>query len=48
PDQRKLEALRKLPAEIVQSLSREEIKALLYSDEWADSLQEKLNDYLVD
>jgi len=48
PDQRKLEALRKLPAEIVQSLSREEIKAFLYSDEWPDSLQEKLKDYLVD
>jgi hypothetical protein len=44
----KLQALRNLPAEVVKSLTKEEMNAFLFKDEWPDSLQEKLKDYLVD
>jgi hypothetical protein len=48
PDLKRLEALRKLPREVTQSLSKQEIKAFLEDDEWPDSLKDKLKDYLVD
>ena len=47
-DSQRLEAFRNLPEDIVKLLSKEEVKAFLYDDEWPDSLREKLKDYLVD
>jgi hypothetical protein len=43
-----MEALRELPAEIMRSLTKEEISAFLYEDVWPDSLQEKLRDFMVE
>ena len=48
PDPAKMQALRSLPLEVKQSLTREEADAFLYDDVWPDSLLEKLKDYLVD
>ena len=48
PDPVKLEALRNLPKEVMQSLTKLEINAFLHSHEWPDSLKEKLKDYIVD
>ena len=45
-DSKRLEALRSLPKEVLDTLTREEVKAFLYLDEWPDSLREKLKDYL--
>lgn len=47
-DATRLEVLRRMPKEIVDKLTQEEIKIFLYQDEWPDSLREKLKDYLVD
>jgi hypothetical protein len=44
----RMEALRELPAEIMRSLTKEEIRAFLYEDVWPDSLQEKLRDFTVE
>jgi hypothetical protein len=48
PDPGKMEALRSLPLEIKQSLTKEEVDAFLYEETWPDSLLEKLKDFLVD
>ncbi|MBW1742190.1 MAG: hypothetical protein JRJ47_02010 [Deltaproteobacteria bacterium] len=48
PDPEKMQALRNLPLEVKQSLTKEEADAFLYDEEWPDSLLEKLKDYLVD
>jgi len=32
----------------MESLTKEEMDAILYEDKWPDSLQEKLKDFLVD
>jgi hypothetical protein len=48
PDPTKMRALRSLPVEIKQTLTKEEVDAFLYKKEWPDSLREKLKDYLVD
>jgi hypothetical protein len=48
PDPEKMEALRSLPIEVKQSLTKEEADAFLYDDVWPDSLIEKLKDYMVD
>lgn len=48
PDPGKMQALRSLPLEVKQSLTREEADAFLYNEVWPDSLLEKLKDYLVD
>lgn len=48
PDPVKMQALRSLPIEIKQQLTREEADAFLYEDVWPDSLREKLKNYLVD
>jgi hypothetical protein len=48
PDPAKMQALRNLPLEIKQSLTREEADAFLYEETWPDSLLEKLKDYIVD
>ncbi len=48
PDPAKLAALRSLPMEIVDSLTKEELHAFLYEDVWPNSLQKKLKDYVVE
>ena len=48
PDLKRLEALRKLPRKVTQSLTKREVKAFLEDEEWPDSLKKKLKDYLVD
>ncbi len=45
-DSKRVEALRKLPKEVLDRMTREEVKAFLYKDEWPDSLRDKLKDYL--
>jgi hypothetical protein len=47
-DTKRLEAFRNLPADIVKLLTKEEVQAFFYDDEWPDSMREKLKDYLVD
>ena len=46
PDPKKMEVLRNFPMEIMKRLTKEEIRAFLFDEEWPDSLQEKLKDYL--
>jgi hypothetical protein len=48
PAAERLAAFRDLPAEILEKLTKEEVKTFLYDDEWPDSLREKLEDYLTD
>ena len=48
PDPRRVEAIRNLPKEIMQSLTREEVYAFLHEDVWPDTLREKLKDYMFD
>jgi len=47
PDPARLELVKNLPKEILQSLTKEEVKLLLSEDEWPESLQEKLKAYAV-
>jgi hypothetical protein len=47
-DPEKMQALRSLPLEIKQSLTKEEVNAFLNDEVWPDSLRDKLKDYLVD
>ena len=44
----KMRALRMLPLEIKQSLTKEEVDAFLHTEVWPDSLKEKLKDYIID
>ena len=48
PDPVRMRALRNLPLEVKQVLTKEEVDAFLYEDVWPDSLKGKLKDYLVD
>lgn len=48
PDPDRVVALRSLPKEIAESFTKEELDAFLYEDVWPDSLQEKLNAYIVE
>ncbi len=48
PDPERLEALRRLPRELLDRLTKDEVKAFLYERHWPDSLKEKLGSYLVD
>ena len=48
PDPLRLEALRNLPKKVLHSLTKEEIQAFVRSDEWPESLKEKLKDYMAD
>jgi hypothetical protein len=48
PDPARLEALRNLPKDVMQSLSKEEVNAFLFEDEWPNSLKEKLKNYMID
>lgn len=47
PNEKRLEALRRLPREILDKLSKEEVRSFLHDDDWPDSLKEKLGNYLV-
>jgi len=47
PDPARLELVKNLPKEVLQSLTKEEVKAILYDDQWPDSLQDKLKDFVV-
>ena len=42
----RMEVLRELPAEIMRSLTKDEVKAFLFDKVWPDSLSEKLKEYL--
>jgi hypothetical protein len=48
PAANRLAAFRDLPVDVLKKLTKEEVKAFLYADEWPDSLREKLRDYLTD
>jgi hypothetical protein len=48
PDPAKMQALRNLPVEVKQSLTKEEADAFLYEETWPDSLLEKLKAYIVE
>lgn len=48
PVPERLEAMRRLPKEVLDRLTKEEVKAFLYDEDWPDSLKEKLGSYLVD
>jgi hypothetical protein len=45
-DADRLRALRALPEEIINLLTKQEINDFLYKDVWPNSLKEKLKDYL--
>ena len=46
PSPERVKVLQNLPKEIVEQLSKEEVKAFLFDDEWPDSLQNKLKDFI--
>ena len=48
PDPQRMEAFRNLPSEIMELLTKEDIRAFLFDEVWPDSLRTKLKDYLVD
>ena len=47
PDPSRLEMVKNLPKEVLQSLTKEDLRILLSEEEWPESLNEKLKDYLV-
>ncbi|MBM4129140.1 MAG: hypothetical protein FJ243_03355 [Nitrospira sp.] len=48
PDPARIHFLRSLPLRIIQSLTKEDVNAILFEDVWPDSLKEKLKDYIVE
>jgi len=46
PDPGRLDLVRRLPKEVMETLTKEELKAMLHDDEWPDSLKEKLKEYM--
>jgi hypothetical protein len=48
PDPARVQALRMLPLEIKELITKEEANAFLFEDVWPDSLKEKLKDYIVE
>lgn len=46
PDPKRLELVKRLPKEVLDTLSKDEIRAMLQEDEWPESLKEKLKDFL--
>ena len=46
PSPERVKVLQHLPKEIVEQLTKEEVKAFLFDDEWPHSLQNKLKDFL--
>lgn len=47
PDPERKGALESLPPHIRDSLTEEEVDLFLYSEEWPDSLFEKMNEFIV-
>ena len=47
PDPVRIKFLRSLPPKIIQSLTKEDVNAILFEDVWPDSLKEKLGMSLV-
>ena len=47
-DPARVQALRMLPLEIKELITKEEANAFLFEDVWPDSLREKLKDYIVE
>jgi len=47
PDPARVELVKNLPKEVLQSLTKEEVKILLSDEEWPDSLHEKLKEFVV-
>ena len=47
PKPGRVEAFRELPEDILKILTKDEIKAFMFEDEWPESLAEKLKDYIV-
>ncbi len=47
PKPGRIEAFRELPEKILKSLTKEEVRAFMFEDEWPESLAEKLKDYMV-
>ncbi|MCD6293929.1 MAG: hypothetical protein J7M20_03175 [Deltaproteobacteria bacterium] len=43
----RMEVLRDLPADIMRSLTKEEIQAFLFEEIWPVSLSEKLEQYVI-
>lgn len=43
----RIEAFREMPESILKTLTKEEVKAFMFEEEWPDSLAEKLKDYMV-
>jgi hypothetical protein len=48
PKPGRIEAFRELPVDILASLSKKEVRAFLFDEEWPQSLAEKLKDYVVE
>ncbi len=48
PDPDRLLALKSLPKEVMERLTKAEVNAFLFEEVWPDSLQDKLAGYLVD
>jgi hypothetical protein len=48
PDPQRMRILRSLPVHIKQSLTRDEVNAILYESTWPDTLLQKLKDFLVE
>lgn len=48
PAPERLEAMRNLPKEIMDSLTKEEVAAFLHDEVWPNSLKQKLKDYMVE
>lgn len=47
-DPTRMNVLRSLPQSVKDSLTKEEVDAFLYSDDWPESLLEKLKDFIVE
>ena len=48
PNPERIKALKSLPQDLMERLTKEEVHAFLFDEVWPDSLQEKLKDYLVE
>lgn len=44
----RMEALRSLPSEVLRRLTKQEVRAFLFKEQWPDSMQEKLKEYIVE
>lgn len=48
PIPERVSIIRRFPKEVLETLTKEEVNAILYDEELSASLGEKLKDYLVD